>query len=80
MVILHKFNKEIKEEANGIRDGVNKAFTSSSNFKLDSLVVLYNGQTMTKDIDFTVTGFNSFSFIYVAPKHEDVLRINYIKK
>ena len=79
MVILHKFNKRIKEEAKGLKNSVNKVFTASSVFKTDSLIVLYNGQNMTKDIDFDIIGSNSFSFIYITPKQEDVLKIDYIK-
>lgn len=79
MVVLHKFNKKIKEIPDDLKNGVNKYFTSSSNFKDGSLVVSYNGQDMTKDVDFNVTGSNSFSFIYFAPKSEDVLEISYIK-
>lgn len=80
MVVLNKFIKKVKEEAIGVRDGVNKLFTSSFDFKDDSLVVLYNGQDMTLDIDFIISTSNSFSFVYIAPKSDDVLKINYIKK
>ena len=80
MIVLTKFIKQIKEEATGTRDGINKTFTSSNNFKDGSLVVLYNGQDMTLDIDFVVLGSNSFSFVYIAPKPDDVLKINYIKE
>ena len=80
MVVLNKFIKKIKEEALGLKNGVNKIFTSSFDFKDDSLVVLCNGQDMTKDIDFSIMDSDRFSFIYVVPKPEDILNINYIKK
>ena len=80
MVILNKFIKYIREEALGIRDENNKLFTSSEEFKSESLVVLYNGQELTVGVDFSILGFNSFSLIYMSPKSDDVLEINYTKR
>ena len=68
---------EIAGTLSGTQDGVNQVFTTEYDYEPGSISVLYNGQALHSPDDFTESGDNEITFIYLKPYSDTVLRANY---
>jgi len=71
---------EIAGTLSGTQDNSNQVFTTEYDYEPGSISVLYNGQALHSPDDFTESGDNEITFIYLKPYPETVLRANYERK
>lgn len=77
--ILAKIDVYVPNEIpSGIKNGVNKIFTTFYNYKPNTLRVTLNGLRQVQPGDYTETSANTFTFIN-APISSDVIVVDYIK-
>jgi hypothetical protein len=69
------------EKPSGVKNGVNKIFTTLSNFVPGTLKVTITGIRLSPGIadDFTETGPNQFTFTFVAPIATETILVDYKK-
>ena len=67
----------LAEELIGTSDGNNQIFNTQYEYESGTVSVLYNGQALHAPDDFTETGVNQITFIYIKPRPDDVLRVSY---
>lgn len=82
MIILRKIALEsqqsvIADTVSGTIDSSNQTFYTSYEYKVDHITVYYNGQALHPNYDFTQTGANEITFIYVQPNSGDNLKATY---
>lgn len=73
----------IHERLIGTVNGINKVFTTSSSYVLNSEVVWFDGVRMEKDVDYTRSGLSEITFVEAplarsAPKCDSIVSIQYI--
>lgn len=61
----------------GDKNGTNKTFTTTYNYKSDRVSVYFNGQALHTPGDFNMTGDNTIEFIYLTPEENDTIRATY---
>jgi hypothetical protein len=66
------------QNANGLIDGVNRSFTTTSQYQAGTLDVWLNGQLL-KPFEWTETGSNSFQ-LAVAPEIGDTVQVYYVTR
>jgi len=72
----------IHERLIGVVNGINKVFTTSVNYILNSEIVWFDGIRMQKDGDYTRSGGNTITFIEAPkaralPKEDSIVSIQY---
>jgi len=67
----------IAEELLGTIDSNNQIFNTQNDYESGTVSVLYNGQALHAPDDFTEDGGTQITFIYIAPRPDDVLRVSY---
>ena len=83
MIILRKHKSSdivIGAELSGVFNGVNQTFFTSSNYKNDSIMITYNGQTLYSGDDFLEVSNNEISLIYLYPTKQNSLKATYIQE
>lgn len=60
----------------GAKDGINKTYSYSYIAVAETLLVFYNGQSLTENIDYTYSG-NQFTLLTVAPISTTNLLVQY---
>ena len=75
MIMLRKPKKAasklaIGEVLSGTVDGVNRTFTTLTNYASGKIFINYNGQTLHSPEDFIETAPGEISLLYVAPRPE----------
>jgi len=73
----------IHEQLIGIVNGINKVFTTSVNYILNSEIVWFDGVRLQKDGDYTRSAGNTITFIEAPkaralPKENSIVSIQYI--
>jgi hypothetical protein len=68
----------IAERVNGIPNGFNQIFTTTTNFKPGTLKVYLNGLTQAKGLDYNELGYNTIVFSS-APHPTDLVLADYIR-
>lgn len=58
----------IGEALVGSVDGSNRTFNTPNSYESGKIFLSYNGQTLYSPDDFTETGLNEVTFVYIAPK------------
>jgi len=76
MVVLEKIKREIKNELISC-NGTDDTFTTTYDFKDSSLKIHINGQRLAKDIDYVITGSDTFRIVYYIPKSYFILLVDY---
>jgi len=61
----------------GILNGVNKVFTTATNYKPGKIILFCNGQALYSPDDFVETGLNEITFVHFAPLSDYVLKATY---
>lgn len=83
MIILRKIAPTpntgviVADTITGAIDGSNRVFYTTYRFKSNRIDLHYNGQTLHSPDDFTQTGDNEITLIYVAPEPGELLRATY---
>lgn len=83
MIILRRGQKVktkcvgIAELLIGAMNGNNQVFNTNFEYKSGSISVLYNGQALHSPEDFTESGTDELTFIYIKPISEEILRVSY---
>ncbi len=67
----------VADTISGTIDGSNKVFYTTYRFKPNRIDLHYNGQALHSPDDFTQTGDNEITLIYVAPEPGELLRATY---
>jgi len=85
MIILRKIDTDtgqlcgvmLSDELVGVRDEDNQVFTVSNEYNTGRIQIIYNGQVLVSPIDFTETGPQEITFVYLKPRTDTVLSANY---
>ena len=85
MIILRKIDTDsgqlcgimLSDDLIGVRDEDNQVFTVSNEYNAGRIEILYNGQVLTSPTDFTETGPQEITFVYLKPGEDTVLKANY---
>jgi hypothetical protein len=85
MIVLRKFRTQqgnyhnviLSDDLVGATNGDNQVFTTTYAYEPGRIEIIFNGQTLTSPVDFTETGENEITFVYVKPIADDVLKANY---
>lgn len=67
----------VADTISGTRNGVNKTFYTTYNYKHDRIDLHLNGQALHAPEDFAQTGANEFTLLYIAPLPFENLRATY---
>jgi len=73
----HRNKYRVGQPVIGAIDGINIIFSTSNVFKAESLEVIFNGSTLTRNTDFNVTGSNLFQTAFIPPTGS-LIRVNYV--
>lgn len=80
LAILAKIDIYVHNESPaGLRNGVNAIYTTTNNYKVNTLRVYLNGIRQAKTGDYSETSANTFTFV-VAPLVSDTIIIDYVKQ
>lgn len=74
---LHRQNLVVGDELSGTLDGANQAYTTTYNYDPNEIMVFYNGQALQSPEDFSVTGSNEITFVYIMPYAAENLKATY---
>jgi len=85
MIILRKIDTDtgqlcgvmLSDTLVGVRDRDNQVFTVSNEYNTGRIQIIYNGQVLVSPIDFTETGAQEITFVYLKPEADAVLSANY---
>lgn len=67
----------IADTVSGTLNGSNQVFYTTYNYKRDRIDLHFNGQALHAPYDFTQTGDNEITLIYITPKSNEHLRATY---
>lgn len=81
MIILRRISPKedirVAENLTGVMNGINKTFNTFATYKPGRISVLYNGQDLHSLEDFTESGDDEITLIYISPRTDDMLRVTY---
>jgi len=83
MIILRRLGKQdscrviLSDPLIGTIDGDNQTFSVSYEYTPGRIEILYNGQVLTSPTDFSETGPDEITFVYLKPEEHTILRANY---
>jgi hypothetical protein len=83
MITLRRVGKQetcrviLSDPLIGVLDGVNQTFSVSYEYTPGRIEILYNGQVLTSPQDFTETGPEEITLVYLYPEEQTILRANY---
>ena len=67
----------VADPITGDKNGSNKIFNTTYDYKPGRIHFMYNGQTLHSTIDFVESGANEVTLLYIAPYAEDVISATY---
>jgi hypothetical protein len=74
---LHRQNLVVSDDLVGTQDGSNQTFYTTYDYDSNEIMVFYNGQALQTPEDFSVSGPNEITFVFIMPLAGENLKATY---